>query len=334
MNSKSHYFMVEINKINKIDTENLFDLKNEKIEENISSMLQNVIEFDDDSPLEDSSLNVDEPLNYSNLEEEMSANSCPNPESINQEIVSLEGSVLSKSMDSINENSLTKYEKNNKSVEVNVDNSNSESLSINLNASQEFLEDQKFKNNSRSKSPKNRSFSLIKFDSSYTSDNSFADDIKKIPSAFKCPKSTFFAQNKNKDKEKTKENTNFLLTKNLKIEKNPKEKESKNSSILQNSKNVSTQDQLISFNSDVEGCGSIHTTNSNILGQNLFSNSNSINIIPSKFSSNKHLNNPNSSNINSSYNLNSTNQSYKKYSHFLPDAMSKDQNLSSLSYNQ
>lgn len=284
----------------------IVDFKNDKIEENITSMIHNVMEFDDeDNTIENN-------------------NSCQNQENTN-EIVSLEGSFLSKSMDSINEISITKSDKMNKSdgeIDPN---------SIILNASQEFFQKEylrKVKN-----SPKKQNFSLINFDSSYSDNNSFADDIKKIPTS-KQSKSTFFQNQKpNRD------SSRFFNQNN-----------SKGSIIFEGvSKNTNfthTQDQLIFFNSDAE---SQSQNNSNlILGQNIFNNShNSQNHQPSNYKnkSNKKLQNPikkqsfnsvvSQNPTNYSYNLNSTAQSANKRSHFVPEnVFSKEQNLSNLSYNK
>lgn len=299
-----------------LNKDNIIDFKLEKIDENIHSMIHNVINFVDNSSLVDS---IDD-------------HSASNQEKINKEIISLEGSFLSKSMESINDLSLKHLDKENKQKKREEDiDKNAESYNFNetdnetedilskfTNEPEEFfdLEDD---SNKIFRNPKKK-FSLIKLNSSYTNDNSFADDIKKISSSSqKGPKSIFFSQNNN---QKNKEISSFSpkhYNQNLNFSKNT---------------SFSTQDQLISINSDAEA-----SINSNFMGSSIFSNCN-LNFGNDKKSScfkrqnSFNTKGKNTTNANSSLNLNSTNQSTKKSSMFFQENFLKDQNLSNLSYKQ
>lgn len=215
-------------------------------------------------------------------------------------------------------------------------------------------------------------FSGFKLNSTLSNDNSIADDFDKIPL-----KSNFFRQNSKNPKDKNYEE-------NLKIEKNfeknlekldtsitnaKKTKESKenNNNFFDNdnSKNFSTQDQLVSFNSEMENS---LNSNSHFMSQNYFNNSNlnqnsqkdssisqyrksgfSMNMNQSGSLFKKKNNNiTTNSNANISLNLNSTNQSslHKKSLNFLPENTStsmnmmninmkeENENLSNLTYNK
>lgn len=286
-----------------------------KVEENINSIVKDLIDFVNDSGPDSSD---DESEDYEIIQEK-THHSCDNPEMSNNELILGEGSFLSKSMDSINDMSITK---GNLKLDKNEENDSQESSLIFYN------QDGNIKNKMKNLRNPTKKFSrIVKFEQD-SHDNSLVDDIKVIPSQKPSGKSNFFQQ---KEKQNEEFGSSCFIPKTFKKTDSSnityKDEFNKNNSI-------SIQDQFVSFNSDFDGYN-----NSSMINQSLFNNSNS-QIDKQKIQKNfcfQNLNN--NSNIihsyaNSSLNLNSTNQSNKKSNFYSIENISKDQNLSRLSFNK
>jgi hypothetical protein len=344
----------------------LIDLKNEEINEKLNKDEENIIEFEEsnmnklylddinkkfeanvenkeqiinkeDSKEINKEVNQNENDSISNLNSFISSN-----KSFEKQIISFdEKEFPPMRMDQyfIKENFI---DKNNKktNLDLNQDNQNEnknqeDENSLILNHSHGIFEaeSEEFQRNYIKPKKTLSKINVKKFDADYSNNDSFADDIKIIPSS-KISKSNFFYQ----IKKKTEEN-NYFIPKNFTVNKNINI--SKNISLFDdNSKNYSIQDQLISFNNDLEGCGIPNiTAQNNSLSRN--SNFKMQNENKTSFSSSNLRMNKDYSNSNSSYNLNSTNQSIKKSSKLLQDKnyiqykdkfQNSNTNLSNLEY--
>ena len=297
--------LIENNKLKSYD---------EKIEDHITSMLQNVMNYD------------------SCGEDIIDSENCSIVDKKNMEIIDFENSFLSQdnNIDLIDQFNWSNKEKTDKietetetETEIEIETETETETEIETETETEtksFIEQNlkdpfqldEFKHVLRNPK-KNLSF-IKKLDSSYTNDNSFVDDIEKIPSS-KTLKSNFFSQSKKKLIQ-----DNYFVPKNF-------YKNTKNSSFAHN-----TQDQLISFDLEKE-----KQNYSNDMSQSLFDKSQfSKRQVNSNYQNQKIFNgqlaNGSFSHNNSSYNLNSTNESYRRNSQFLPETYLKDGNTSLSSY--
>jgi hypothetical protein len=329
----------------------LIDYKIDEIEEKFNEVEANIIEFEEsninninlietnmefEANFEEKEGNKskeknEEIENEIEIESDSNLNSCQLSKKSNEkQIISFEENDVSRSMSIdlkyINENLIRiNNEKLNPNLDPNREyeyqNSEDEN-SLLLNDHQEIFEAETEEFTQKIFYPKKTlsKINLNKFDSDYSNNHSIAYDIENIPSS-NVIKSNFFSQIKKKSEE-----NNDFIPKNFNDSNNNNNTDNIISLFDDNSKKFSIQDQLISFNSDLEGYMDSNNTLQNLsLSRNSnFNKQNNNRTSFSSFKSNKifsNFSNTNYSNINSnsSYNLNSTNQSMKKSSQFLQE---------------